>query len=115
MSHRRAIRAASLTICGPAVICLALCGGQLSLGQQPAKSAAPASATRAADDAARKAEILSSDCWRRAMFDFNSWLRSTRLTTSAGKQYTLLIPTEEDLYYRKGEKPKVHQKGWITE
>jgi hypothetical protein len=47
--------------------------------------------------------------------DFNSWLRSTRLTTSAGKQYTLLIPTEEDLYYRKGEKPKVHQKGWITE
>lgn len=46
--------------------------------------------------------------------DFNSWLRSTKLTVPAGKQYSLLIPTREDLYYRKGEKRKVHQNGWVT-
>jgi hypothetical protein len=36
-------------------------------GQQPAPSPA--------DDAARKAEILGSNCWRRAMFELSEWLR----------------------------------------
>ncbi len=46
--------------------------------------------------------------------DFNSWLRSTKLTVSPGKNYTLLVPTRKDLYYRQGEKRKVHQKGWVA-
>ena len=85
MSHRRAIHPASLAIGVPVVVCLALGLGKLARGQQsapanaPAKSAAPPATSRAADDAARKAEILSSDCWRRAMFDFNSWLRTQKV------------------------------------
>jgi len=47
--------------------------------------------------------------------DFNSWLRSTKLTVPAGKQYTLLIPTKEGLYYRKGEKRAIHQNGWVVQ
>jgi hypothetical protein len=47
--------------------------------------------------------------------DFNSWLRSSKLTVTSGKQYILLIPTKEDLYYRKGEKPKVHHKWWVSQ
>lgn len=47
--------------------------------------------------------------------EFNSWLRDTKLTNPSGKSYTLLIPTKEDLYYRKGEKRKVHNKGWVAE
>ncbi len=46
--------------------------------------------------------------------DFNSWLRDTRLTNKSGKTYTILIPTKESLYYRKGEKTKVHDERWIT-
>lgn len=45
--------------------------------------------------------------------DFNSWLRDTKLTNTSGKSYTLLIPTQEDLYYKKGEKPKVHNPAWV--
>ncbi len=44
--------------------------------------------------------------------DFNSWLRSTRLSNTSGKAYTILIPTRESMYYRKGEKPKVHNPAW---
>ncbi len=46
--------------------------------------------------------------------DFNSWLRDRQLTISAKSQrsYTLLIPTQESLYYSK-EKTKVHNKAWI--
>lgn len=47
--------------------------------------------------------------------DFNSWLRSTSLSNPSGKSYTLLIPTQDDLYYKKGESPKVHNKAWIIE
>lgn len=47
--------------------------------------------------------------------DFNSWLRSTKLTVPSGKRYTLLIPVKEDLFYRKGEKQEVHNKAWIGE
>ncbi len=46
--------------------------------------------------------------------DFNSWLRDTKLTNRSGKTYTILIPTKESLYYRKGEKYKVHDERWIA-
>ncbi len=46
--------------------------------------------------------------------DFNSWLRSTKLTVTADKKYTLLLPTPGDLYYRKGTQPEVHRKGWVA-
>ena len=46
--------------------------------------------------------------------DFNSWLRSTKLSNASGKSYTILIPTRESLYYRKGEKPKVHDAAWTV-
>lgn len=46
--------------------------------------------------------------------DFNSWLRSDKLTNPSGKTYTLLIPTKDDLYYRKGESPKVHNPAWVV-
>jgi hypothetical protein len=45
--------------------------------------------------------------------DFNSWLRSTKLSNPSGKSYTIVIPTRESLYYRKGEQPKVHDAAWI--
>lgn len=45
--------------------------------------------------------------------DFNSWLRDTKLTNTSGKTYTLLIPTQDDLYYKKGEEPKVHEPAWV--
>jgi membrane-bound lytic murein transglycosylase D len=47
--------------------------------------------------------------------DFNSWLRDTKLTNKLGKTYTILIPTRESLYYKKGEKIKIHDKRWVTE
>lgn len=46
--------------------------------------------------------------------DFNSWLRSTKLTVRAGKSYTINIPTAESLYYMKGEKVKVHNPNWVV-
>ena len=47
--------------------------------------------------------------------DFNSWLRDTKHTNKLGKTYTILIPTRESLYYKKGEKIKIHDKRWVTE
>lgn len=49
--------------------------------------------------------------------DFNPWLRDRKLTISAKSQksYTLLIPRKESLYYKKGEKVKVHNKNWVKE
>lgn len=49
--------------------------------------------------------------------DFNPWLRDRKLTISAKSQklYTILIPKQESLYYKKGDKIKVHNKNWITE
>jgi len=41
--------------------------------------------------------------------DFNSWLRSDKLSNTSGKTYTILIPTKESLSYKKGKAPKVHQ------
>ena len=46
--------------------------------------------------------------------DFNSWLRSTKLTVRAPKSYTIKIPTRESLYYKKGETSKVHDPRWVT-
>ena len=46
--------------------------------------------------------------------DFNSWLRDTKLTNTSGKTYTILIPTRDDLYYKEGEKPKVHDPAWVV-
>lgn len=47
--------------------------------------------------------------------DFNSWLRNTGLSNPSGKTYTLLIPTQDDLYYKRGEKPKVHNPQWVVQ
>lgn len=47
--------------------------------------------------------------------DFNSWLRTTKLNNASGKAYTILIPTQDDLYYKKGDKPKVHNPVWVSE
>ncbi|MFR9166255.1 MAG: transglycosylase SLT domain-containing protein [Dysgonomonas sp.] len=49
--------------------------------------------------------------------DFNSWLRDRKLTINPKKPttYTIMIPDKESLYYKKGEKPKVHDKRWIVE
>lgn len=46
--------------------------------------------------------------------DFNSWLRNTSLSNPAGKTYTLLIPTQDDLYYKTGQSPKVHNPVWVV-
>jgi len=46
--------------------------------------------------------------------DFNSWLRDRSLKNESGKSYTLLIPTQQDLYYHKGDRPKVHNPNWVT-
>lgn len=47
--------------------------------------------------------------------DFNSWLRDRKLTITSKSRssYTILLPTQESLYYKKGEKIKVHDKSWI--
>jgi len=45
--------------------------------------------------------------------DFNSWLRSDKLTVRPGKSYTILIPTRESMYYRRGERFKVHDPRWV--
>jgi hypothetical protein len=47
--------------------------------------------------------------------DFNSWLRDRKLTISAKSRssYTILVPTQESLYYKKGGKVKVHDRAWI--
>lgn len=49
--------------------------------------------------------------------DFNSWLRDRKLTITVKnpKTYTVLIPKEESLYYKKGEKFKVFDKRWIAD
>ena len=46
--------------------------------------------------------------------DFNSWLRDRNLTINPKKpkEYTILIPTKESLYY--DGKTKVHSKHWIS-
>ncbi len=45
--------------------------------------------------------------------DFNSWLRDDKLTNKSGKTYTFLIPEKESLYYKKGEKYKIHNPKWV--
>lgn len=48
--------------------------------------------------------------------DFNPWLRDRKLTISIKnpKTYTILIPEQESLYYKKGDKIKVHNRDWIV-
>ncbi|MDD3788199.1 MAG: lytic transglycosylase domain-containing protein [Petrimonas sp.] len=46
--------------------------------------------------------------------DNNAWIRGDALVNRAGKSYTILIPTKESMYYRKGEKIKVHDTTWVT-
>ena len=46
--------------------------------------------------------------------DFNSWLRSTKLTVTGNKSYTFKIPTQESLYYKANQAPKVHNENWVT-
>lgn len=47
--------------------------------------------------------------------DFNSWLRTDKLNNASGKAYTILIPTEEDLYYSKDNEPIVHNPAWVID
>lgn len=49
--------------------------------------------------------------------DFNSWLRDRKLTISpkSASSYTILIPKQESLYYKKGERFKVYDKNWVTQ
>lgn len=49
--------------------------------------------------------------------DFNLWLRDRKLTITDKnpKTYTLLIPKQESLYYKKGEKIEVYDKRWIAD
>ena len=47
--------------------------------------------------------------------DFNSWLRSDKLNNNSAKTYSILIPTKDDLYYKSGDKPKVHSPIWVIE
>lgn len=49
--------------------------------------------------------------------DFNTWLRDRKLTISPKSQssYTILIPTEESLFYKKGDRIRVHNKIWISQ
>jgi len=68
-------------------ICLLLGWLQLAEGQQAAPSPAVPAATAkaaqsdAASDAAQRAAILDSECWRRAMFELNEWFRSQTIYT----------------------------------
>ncbi len=47
--------------------------------QKPAPQQAPAKPAAGADDAAKKAEILGSSQWRRAMFEFKEWLSAQQI------------------------------------
>ncbi len=68
-------------------IYLMLGWAQLADGQQPAPSSDVPSATAkaappvAVSETERKAAILDSDCWRRAMFELNEWFRSQTIFT----------------------------------
>ncbi len=48
--------------------------------------------------------------------DFNSWLRDRKLTISnrSAPSYTISIPKQESIYYKKGDRVKVHNKNWIS-
>ncbi len=69
-------------------LCLFLLGWALSaVGQQAAPNLTTPAATAnaapsgAAGDAAQRAEILNSECWRRAMFELDEWFRSQTIYT----------------------------------
>ena len=49
--------------------------------------------------------------------DFNSWLRDRKLTISpkSASSYTILIPKQESLYYKKGDRFKVYDKNWVSQ
>ncbi len=74
---RRKGSAADNAACLLAVV-MPLAAGSLAAGE-PAAADRAAPATTAAD---RKAEILGSDRWRRAMFEFNAWLDTQPVYTS---------------------------------
>lgn len=48
--------------------------------------------------------------------DCNVWLRDRKLTISAKSQksYTILIPDQKSMYYKKGENIKVHDHNWVV-
>jgi hypothetical protein len=74
------------TLVGVSIFLLS-CGSQATFGQQaPPDSAVPAATAQAepsdlASDKEKKAAILDSDCWRRAMFELNEWFRSQTVYT----------------------------------
>ena len=59
---------------------LALAGLFLATGSPAARAQQAGNAQPAAvSDAERKAKVLDSDCWRRAMFERNEWLRTQKI------------------------------------
>lgn len=46
--------------------------------------------------------------------EFNPWLRDSKLTVAAGRQYTILIPNAEDLSYD-GHSFPVHDRNWVVD
>lgn len=45
--------------------------------------------------------------------DLNPWLRENKLTVKSNT-YEILIPTKDFLYYKKGEKIRVHNPAWVV-
>lgn len=46
--------------------------------------------------------------------EFNPWLRDNKLTVRPGKEYTLLLPDEDDMYYDR-HKFKVYDEHWAVD
>jgi hypothetical protein len=73
-----------LTIaCGLLCGCLTLeaRGQQAAPGALPARSASPEVGAQATSSAAKKEEILKSECWHRAMFELNQWFSTQSIYT----------------------------------
>jgi len=68
-------------ICLAAVVLAASAGFGLLLAEDPAAPAAAPAADSAAEDLARKAEIMNSTRWRRAIFELGEWLSSQQIYT----------------------------------
>lgn len=75
------LRISSPLLCSATIVILATVGRARSA--DPAAGAAPAAAEAAADagDVARKAEIMNSQRWRRAIFELGEWLSSQEIYT----------------------------------
>lgn len=71
-------RASAVGVCGMLALAHAI-----ALAQPAAPPSSQAAATTSADDAARKASLMASERWRRAMFEFDQWLARQPVYTPA--------------------------------